>query len=395
MRLIFLLSFCIGIQAFAQTKLILDDRTGLISEDIENSLSEYLSTRGINYTTMLDIKNRCDYYYASLVKLNNSYFLEVRDCSDNTYGKKDLGQRFSNIPDNEKLFLLRYNLEELLENEPVSQEFVSPDEYFRQDGERQEQKEDLYIAADTLNKHKTRYFFAPSAYNLEKGELYYNTLYFGLHDLQYGITDNFSLGMGTTIIGLPVYFTPKYSIPLKNNKGTVAIGDLPIFGTWGSDFFGNLAYAAYTTPKEHTFSTFGIGHLYINQNDLISGADFGSIVLNYSGIARISGYIYFLTENYFTSFLTEQTAESFSPPVRIASFEQRQNIWYGISGFRFVNRKNEGITTLQIGLSHILIQREAVPRQYTSGSWWTSANDFDNFLVIPTITFSRKFGNKF
>ena len=48
------------------------------------------------------------------------------------------------------------------------------------------------------NLHDTRYFFSPSAFGLENGEGYYSHSYFFLWQTQYGISDDISIGFGTS-----------------------------------------------------------------------------------------------------------------------------------------------------------------------------------------------------
>ncbi|HHH52976.1 MAG TPA: hypothetical protein ENK91_04905, partial [Bacteroidetes bacterium] len=65
------------------------------------------------------------------------------------------------------------------------------------------------------NPHSTRYLFAPSSYNLKKGEGYYQNAWLVLNSFNVGITDYFSFGGGIELIttfteGRPIFFlTPK------------------------------------------------------------------------------------------------------------------------------------------------------------------------------------------
>lgn len=62
------------------------------------------------------------------------------------------------------------------------------------------------------NPHPTRYLFTPSAFNLEKGEGYYQNTYLVLNSVAYGITDFLSAGAGFELISLfageggPIFF---------------------------------------------------------------------------------------------------------------------------------------------------------------------------------------------
>src|SRR5690606_24732365 len=70
------------------------------------------------------------------------------------------------------------------------------------------------------NPNATRYLFSPSAYSLKKGEAYYQNTYLVINSLNYGITDNFTIGGGfefiSTLSGDPIFFiTPKYTFEIS------------------------------------------------------------------------------------------------------------------------------------------------------------------------------------
>lgn len=77
------------------------------------------------------------------------------------------------------------------------------------------------------NPHYTRYFFAPSALTLKKGEGYYQNTYLVLNTVNYGFTDHFSVGVSlelTSTFGsigdswAPIYLiTPKYGFGITKN----------------------------------------------------------------------------------------------------------------------------------------------------------------------------------
>jgi len=46
------------------------------------------------------------------------------------------------------------------------------------------------------NPHPSRYLYTPTAYPIKKGEGYFQSVYFLSLQFQYGITDNFSAGVG-------------------------------------------------------------------------------------------------------------------------------------------------------------------------------------------------------
>ena len=85
--------------------------------------------------------------------------------------------------------------------------------------------ESVSIKLKLSNYHVNRYVFSPSAFGLKKGDYYYNAYYFLMHDIQYGISENFSMGIGTTIAFVPIYFMPTYTKSI-NEKSAFAVGDL-------------------------------------------------------------------------------------------------------------------------------------------------------------------------
>ena len=72
------------------------------------------------------------------------------------------------------------------------------------------------------NLHETRYFFSPSAFGLEKGEGYFGHSYWLLWQAQYGITDELSIGGGTTFWGFPATLNAKYSFNINKDFNLIA-----------------------------------------------------------------------------------------------------------------------------------------------------------------------------
>jgi hypothetical protein len=70
------------------------------------------------------------------------------------------------------------------------------------------------------NPQPSRYFFAPSAIPLKKGDKYYQNALFLLNSFQAGITDHFSLGAGI-LVPFAIYITPKigYQVADKVHVG--------------------------------------------------------------------------------------------------------------------------------------------------------------------------------
>jgi hypothetical protein len=93
------------------------------------------------------------------------------------------------------------------------------------------------------NPYATQGVFFPTGIGLKKGEGNYQNLMVGLNSVQYGITDNFSIGGGLEIISLvstgsplAVYIEPKLSYSFSNNWHVS--GGVYLFGS-GSNFSSN------------------------------------------------------------------------------------------------------------------------------------------------------------
>ncbi len=145
-----------------------------------------------------------------------------------------------------------------------------------------------------------RYFWAPNGYGLKMGEGYYQNYWVLFNQVSYGFTDNFSAGIGMIPLFLfagtstPIWITPKFSIPVVNNKLNVGVGGL--FGTvLGENNAGfGIAYGTTTFGSRDKNMSIGLGWGFVE------GEWASTPLVNISGIIRVGkkgGYI--MTENYF------------------------------------------------------------------------------------------------
>ncbi|MCH8557649.1 MAG: hypothetical protein LAT84_07505 [Balneolia bacterium] len=148
------------------------------------------------------------------------------------------------------------------------------------------------------NPHPTRYLFAPNAIGLKKGKGYYQNTWVFFNNVNYGVSDNFSVGLGLVPLFLfgtstPVWITPKVSFPVIDEQLHLSAGALlgGIIGTdggIGGVFFGS---ATYGSTDSNVSLSLGYGY---------SDAEISSTpVLNLSAMHRISRRSYIITENYF------------------------------------------------------------------------------------------------
>lgn len=82
------------------------------------------------------------------------------------------------------------------------------------------------------NPNSTRYFFAPSALPLRKGEGYYQNAYVFVNSVSVGVTDHFTMGGGFVLNPTfrdwqVLFLTPKISFPSESNV-TFGVGAIAV-----------------------------------------------------------------------------------------------------------------------------------------------------------------------
>ena len=143
------------------------------------------------------------------------------------------------------------------------------------------------------NPHPSRYFYTPSALPMDKGEIYIQTVYGAVYQVQFGITDKFSLGATTTIVGTPLALTTKYSIPV-DEKNTFAVGGLAGFVGWGSRVSLGIGFGTYTYGTKESNITLGAGLGWVRDGDVANYGPTGERISPFSettstGIFSIAG----------------------------------------------------------------------------------------------------------
>ncbi len=377
LALYFIFIYSIG---FTQiNKIIIDDQAGLLNEIVESNIKSLLLQDKIRYDVSLDYEKRCEYLYITFTEQNNDILLSSRDCNRNALENRIINSDIKLATDETVAKYLASQIKEL------AQQLAG--------GETTDDSK-MSSNAEFKNHHESRYFFAPSAYNLKKGQLYYQTLYFLVHDLQYGITDNFSIGMGTTVAFIPAYITPKFSTKLTDNINFM-VGDLFVFGTYATNFNLNIVYSGFTFGNQ-------------NNNVTISGGMLtGSFMttpkplFNISAMMSASNYIYLVTENYFTSYNVQGNANKrVLTNVDQFGYEQYDylneeftagsNLFAGFTGFRFVSKKRD-VSSFQAGFAYFVPLNLNVPIKYNNWDY-VNINGPENSIILPTVSYTLKFG---
>lgn len=149
------------------------------------------------------------------------------------------------------------------------------------------------------NPQSTRYLFASNALGIKKGEGYYQNTWIMFNNVNYGITNNFSIGAGmipTFLFGVsatPFWIMPKLSIPVASDMLHFSAGAL-IGGVLGEDGgSAGLLYGTSTVGNTDKNLSLGLGYAY-------GGGEISSTPLvNISGMYRTGKSIYLVSENYF------------------------------------------------------------------------------------------------
>ena len=147
--------------------------------------------------------------------------------------------------------------------------------------------------------HNSRYFFAPNGYGLDAGKGYYQNIMLLFNQVSVGVTDNVSLGLGTVPFfisdgfALPIWLTPKVSIPIKKDDWNIGAGGL--FATLigeDAEWIG-IAYGVSTWGKPDKNFTAGLGYGFVG------GEWARTPAVTLGGMIRTGKRGYFITENYF------------------------------------------------------------------------------------------------
>lgn len=148
------------------------------------------------------------------------------------------------------------------------------------------------------NPNSTRYFIGQSAFNLPKGEGYYQNIYGLINIFGYGVSEHFSVMAGTELItlfsGSPAFLTNlKYGRQIGKKLHIAASGTYLFgFGDITSDLSLGTINALLTYGNQEHNLTVGTGFAFAEEQFEQSG------VLTIGGMTRVSKRFSLITENY-------------------------------------------------------------------------------------------------
>ncbi|MFC2087069.1 hypothetical protein ACFLSA_02770 [Bacteroidota bacterium] len=141
------------------------------------------------------------------------------------------------------------------------------------------------------NPNATRYFFAPSAIPLKKGEGYYQNAYVIANSANYGLEKNFSLG-GGLLLPVAVYITPKLGFEVAKN---FYAGGGALLGLFPEATGAGILYGLVTYGSIENNITLGTGYGFL------SGEKTDKPIVTVNGMVRAGRKIAFVTENWFVT----------------------------------------------------------------------------------------------
>ncbi|MGC8803703.1 MAG: hypothetical protein ACP5PS_08035, partial [Bacteroidales bacterium] len=155
------------------------------------------------------------------------------------------------------------------------------------------------------NPHSSRYLIGPSAFNLKKGEGYYQNTWIFLNSFNVGLTNHISIGGGLEFLSTfgsltqgdfrPIFFlTPKVSFQVSERFH--AGGGILYIHVPNNDANGGICYGMATYGNTNSNITAGLGWFF-------SDFSFNSRpVATLSGMKRISRKVGLVSENWIVPF---------------------------------------------------------------------------------------------
>ena len=148
--------------------------------------------------------------------------------------------------------------------------------------------------------NRSRYFITSSAYNLRKGETFYSNTWIFFNDINYGLTNNFSIGGGIIPLFLfngadsPIWVSAKLSLPIVKNKFNISTG-LSGWTVLGDETDIEAAMAANVTATIGSPINNGSLSIYI----LFNEKGVSEPLLDLKGKFKISSRSFIMGEMYF------------------------------------------------------------------------------------------------
>lgn len=181
--------------------------------------------------------------------------------------KKDAREILFRTDDERVLYIPQYIIQNIEE--------VKPEDYNLQGD---------YVGED---RFATRYFISTNGLPMKKGDNYIQWNWFG-PDLQFGVADNFGIGVMTSWLAIPIVVTGKYSFQLSENAhlGVGALlGHTATGALWGLNGGGALPFGTLSFGNRTRNIAFSGGYGVIGGDGM--GAQ-GTGLISLAGMTKVS-----------------------------------------------------------------------------------------------------------
>lgn len=193
------------------------------------------------------------------------------------------------------------------------------------------------------NLFSSRYFLSTNGLSMSKGDKYAMLNYYG-PEAQFAVADDFTVGVMTSWVAIPLIGSAKYSIHFSENVH-LALGTLVGTLSWIKfDAAGFLGYGAFTIGNFENNFTLSAGYAGVTADGISEGAPLMSIAFLFSvgdNVKFVGDSFIYLGEEKFTILVP---GLRFSRPMKRSSF--------------------------QIGLGAVIAGGEAVPLPLPIFSWF-------------------------
>ena len=160
------------------------------------------------------------------------------------------------------------------------------------------------VSNEGKNAQPSRYFFAPSGFQLPKGEGYYQNTLLIYNQFSYGLSDHVTIGVPIVIpflggisvkVGTQLGSANEEGHSLHSSAGVLYL--VPITGN--TDVGAGIAFANLSYGNENNNITFGLGQAFAN-----SGSDVQDLsespLINLGGMLKVGRRKWVMSENYFS-----------------------------------------------------------------------------------------------
>jgi hypothetical protein len=208
----------------------------------------------------------------------------------------------------------------------------------------------------------TRYFITTNGLPIKKGETYMLMSLLG-PDFQFGVADNFGLGIITSWIGSPMIATAKYSVSLNENI-SAGVGLLAGIGSWAIPGFRLiLPYGVFTAGDRVKNINLSLGYGGIT----IDGESEGNFLISVAGMAKVGGNVSLVFDTFIVPRSgTYQDTEWFGDGMRNVT-RKRHSVALIIPGIRFQTNPK---SAFQFGFAGLRAEGETVPVPFPMVQWF-------------------------